>query len=111
MKRAIISLIVIIITASAFYVTLEMWPDPVHAHKATPQQLPYFLILSLIESFALGLGIVLFFKGLPLLNLVPHNFKFRIILSFIFLIWGIISWWPHDIAHRSIETANLQDLI
>ena len=111
MKWVLISLVVIIITLGAFYATLEMWPDPVHAHKATPEQFPYFLLLSFIESFALGLGVVLFFMGWPLIGAVPYNYKVRVIVSFLILIWGLVSWWPHDMAHRSIDASNLQDLI
>lgn len=73
-------------------------------------QLPFFIVLSLVESVAFGLGISFFLFGEHLLLRLkpkPNWLTWAVYLS---IGWDLVSWWPHDNLHRVVGE-NLQGLL
>ena len=105
LKFLIISLIIGI---PAFLLGPKIWP-PHPDVKPTPQQLPFFIFLSAIESLFFGFGIAFIIYGLPLLKKVSPKAKNLAVAAFIAISWLLVSWWPHDNAHinNGLEPAGL----
>ena len=94
----------------AFLLGRVIWPDPVGAVPPTTGELPFFVLLSVIEAVVFGLGVSLVVFGRSLLENVPERYRTRAVLSFISVAWLLISWWPHDNMHRA-NGENLQGLL
>ncbi len=76
-----------------------IWPpDPANP---TPSggQLPFFILLSVFEAVAFGLGIsFLLFGFRPLLRLARGS-RLRAWAMYLSIGWFLVSWWPHDNLH------------
>ncbi len=76
-----------------------IWPpDPANP---TPSggQLPFFILLSVFEAAAFGLGIsFLLFGFRPLLRLARGS-RLRAWAMYLSIGWFLVSWWPHDNLH------------
>ena len=91
-------IVTIILAASAFYLGPKIWvPSP--DIQPTSTQLPFFILLSIIESVIFGLGISFIFFGWPLLKKLSPESKNPSIAAFVSLAWLLVSWWPHDNSH------------
>ena len=91
-------LITLVIGIPAFILGSIIWvPSP--DIKPTPQQIPFFIFLSLVESLFLGFGIAFIIFGWPLVKKVSSQSKNLTTAAFFALSWLLVSWWPHDNSH------------
>lgn len=80
-----------------------MTPDP------TNLQLPFFLILNVIESASFAYAVVLLLFSFPKKALSPLTLK-QTRIAFMCLVWFLGNWWAHDSFHLH-NGMNLQGLL
>ncbi len=76
-----------------------IWPpDPANP---TPSgvQLPFFILLSVFEAVAFGLGISFLLFGFPALVRLARGSRLRAWAMYLSVGWFLVSWWPHDNLH------------
>src|SRR3989338_6669344 len=104
MKRKYIAiLLAIIFAAISFPLSRIIWPDPVGMVGPEPQLIPFFIVLSILESVALGVGMVI------LISYFSEGKKNM--WTFLAAVWLLISWWPHDNLHRVNGDSNFFGLL
>ncbi len=64
-------------------------------------QLVLFIVFSIIEALALGLGVAFLVFGLPLARRLAGNSGWLSWAVYLSIGWSLVSWWPHDGFHRS----------
>ncbi|OGZ45876.1 MAG: hypothetical protein A3C84_03765 [Candidatus Ryanbacteria bacterium RIFCSPHIGHO2_02_FULL_48_12] len=94
-------LITLVFAIPVFLLGHIIWP-PAPGPGPTSGQLPFFVIMSVIESLSLGVGVAFITLGLPYLKNVPAEYRRRANWSFATITWMLISWWPHDNLHIHI---------
>jgi hypothetical protein len=72
--------------------------------------MPFFMLVSLFEALALGLGVSFLIFGLPLVRSVSAHSKHRAWLMYLGISWALVSWWPHGNLHMS-NGDNMQRLL
>lgn len=87
------------------------WPMAESEVAPTAQQLPFLIVVMIIESIAFGLGISFLILGWPLVKKVAHGSKFTAWSLYIGATWYMVSWWPHDRLHMSMEHGDYWSLI
>jgi hypothetical protein len=93
------ALIVAAIAAiAAFALGRVLWPDPPGGATPPPDLLPYFLILSVVESVLFGTGVAFAIIGWPRLRSKPAGW--RAWAAYLSVCFMLLSWWPHDNMHR-----------
>lgn len=103
-------IITLIFAAIAFMLNRVLWTPSTDMGMPTPEQLPFFIFLSILEALAFGLGIAFIVIGWPLLKNASGTFGKRAKGMFICITWYMISWWPHDNFHMQ-NGNNLQGLL
>jgi hypothetical protein len=63
-------------------------------------QLPFFIVLGIVEALVLGLGVAFLAFGWPLVSRLATSRRMAW-ASFLSIGWLLVSWWPHDGLHRS----------
>ena len=101
-------IVTLLVTVSAFLLGHAIW-HPVGL-APSPAQQPFFMVVSLFEALALGLGISFLIFGLPLVRRVPADSKLRAWLMYLGLGWALVSCWPHGNLHMS-NGDNMQRLL
>ena len=96
-----ILLVTLLFGIPAFIAGPLIWP-PVVAPES--RLLPFFLLLSLIESFTFGLGIAFLLFGWPQLQQRSFGSRPLTWAMFISIAWLLLSWWPHDHLHAVNKT-------
>lgn len=98
--------ITLIVGLAAFFVGPNIW-HPASDVMPTASQIPFFIILSVIDSLSFGAGVAFIYLGRGLMkNPQIKNAK----AVFVSLVWLIISWWPHDNFHMA-NGLNMQGLL
>ena len=100
-KVLLVIILTVIISMPAFIGGHLIWP-PAPGVMPTPEQLPFYVFLSIVESLLFGFGISFLFLALPYIRNAPKVKKARTIWAFISLEWLLLSWWPHDNLHMHI---------
>ncbi len=108
-KWAITTFVVAII---AFLLGPQIWTHPMGSPTPTSSQIPFFILMSLIESISLGLGISFLIFGYPLAKMAvdkspSNNLAMLLYLS---IAWSLVNWWFHDGLHMS-NGMDLQGLL
>ena len=67
-----------------------------------PKQLPFFIILGVIEVLVFGAGVAFLVIAWPLVNKARKEMRTRAIAMYISTAWLLVSWWPHDNFRQSI---------
>ncbi len=90
-----------------------IWPDVPDMSMTMPSstQLPFFIALGALESIAFGVGIAFALFGWKHVRRVMPDNKRGAVLSFIALIWMLVSWWPHDNMHRTNPMGDIAGLL
>lgn len=99
MKFIIVTLVFAI---PAFLLSRVLWPDTPGFPVPSPEQLPFFIFLSVVEVLLFGLGIAFLLFGWPLVERTAGENKTLNLSVFISIVWGLISWWPHSNFHRTV---------
>jgi hypothetical protein len=109
-QRAWIKVLVItlLVTIPAFLLGHVIW-HPL-GMAPSPGQMPFFMVVSLFEALALGLGVAFLVFGLPLVRRIPSELKTRAWLMYLGIGWALVSWWPHGNLHMS-NGDNMQRLL
>ena len=98
----------LVVTAAAFVLGPVLW-HPIGL-EPSPEQLPFFMIVSFVEALALGLGVSFLVFGLPLVRRVSAGSRLRVWLMYLGLGWALVSWWSHGNLHMS-NGDNMQRLL
>ena len=101
-------IVTLLVTIPAFLLGHVIW-HPV-GMAPSPGQMPFFMVVSLFESLALGLGVSFLVFGLPLVRSVSAGSRLRAWLMYLGLGWALVSWWPHGNLHMS-NGDNMQRLL
>ncbi len=65
----------------------------------TSAQLPFFIVLNLVEVVAFGFGVSLLVFGLPLVRAIAPASQTLTRLAHISIAWLLLNWWVHDSLH------------
>jgi hypothetical protein len=85
----------------AFLLGPVIWPISADFPPPAPEQIPYFIVLSVFDSLFFGLGIAFVLFGWPLVRRMAYGSRllgWALYLSIAFL---LISWWPHINLHNT----------
>lgn len=92
------ALITVFLGIPAFLLGPLIWPPSPEA-SPTPGQLPFFMLLSLLEALFFGAGVAFAVVCWPMLQKAPEKSRKRLLPVYVSLIWLMVSWWPHDSMH------------
>ncbi|PIS04980.1 MAG: hypothetical protein COT81_03590 [Candidatus Buchananbacteria bacterium CG10_big_fil_rev_8_21_14_0_10_42_9] len=101
-RKTLFIAITIILAALTMATGRIIWPDPAGAETPQSNLIPFFVILSIFESVAFGIGIAL---------LLYWRLAQRDLVVLIASVWLLISWWPHDNIHRVTDEHNFVYLL
>jgi hypothetical protein len=94
-----VSLVTIVCAVAAFILGPIIW-HPAEA-DGPGSLLPFFIIVSAMESIALGLGVSFLLFGWKWVTRVTHDTKTAAKILYVAIAWSLVSWWPHDNMHIS----------
>ncbi len=94
-KIIVLTLVLAVIT---FMTGRQIWPPDPMGPTPSAVQLPLFMILSVFESVAFGLGVSFLIFGWPMVKKLYGN-DLLTKLAFLSVAWYLINWWPHDNLH------------
>jgi hypothetical protein len=103
-------LVTVLIAAPAMVLGPVIWPPAAGGPQPSGGQLPFFILLALMESVLFGLGISFLLFGLPVVRRVSPDSKARAWAMYLSIGWLMVSWWPHDNLHMS-NGNDLQGLL
>lgn len=103
-------LITLVVAIPAFLLAPMLWPMSSDMGDPTAAQLPFFIVLSVIESLAFGLGIAFIIVVLPKVRALAEPLRTPALRIFWATAWSVASWWPHDNFHK-MNGENLQGLL
>jgi len=93
-------ILTVIIALPAIPLGQMIWPSPPGDPTPTGAQLPFFILLTVVEALVLGLGVSFLTFGWPLVSRFSRS-RPMALASFVSIGWMLVSWWPHDGLHRS----------
>jgi hypothetical protein len=92
------------LTIIAFLLDRVIWPDMPGMAAPAAALVPFFMIISAIESLSFGLGIAFAVFG--------WKYTTRENMAvFVSIVWLMVSWWPHDNMHRVNGMNNFAGLL
>lgn len=94
-----VGLITLLFGIPTFFLGPMLWPINPMNPAPTPGQLPFFIILSILESLVFGLGIAFMIYGWPTVQKIADKSKQLALWTYVAISWGLVSWWPHDHLH------------
>ena len=92
-----------IFAIASFLLTPFLWPNTSGNMGPGPNLLPFFIIYSIFESITFGIG-------MAFLTIYWNRFSAHR-LVFLSVVWMLVSWWPHDNFHRTLEHDNFMGLL
>lgn len=102
---------IIVLSVPAFALSPVLWPTAAGAPVPTATQLVFFIIISLIEAMLFSTGLVFLFFGFGVVKKSPTTLRLSAWLFYLGSAWMLLSWWPHDNFHRSVNEQDLQQLL
>ncbi len=108
MKQVKLILLTLAVALPAFLTGRLIWP-PAPGMSPTPAQIPFFIILSIIEALSLGIGVAFVVSTWPLLKKLAQKDRQRFLVMFVAIAWVILNWWVHDNlhAHNGMDLGGL----
>lgn len=103
-------LVALVCAILAFSLSLKIWPDPVGMPGPSEGLVPYFIVVSILECVAFGVGIAFLLFGYPLVSRLGGP-KGLTVVAFLAITWELVSWWPHDNMHRVNDMGNFAGLL
>lgn len=100
--------VTLIVTVLGTVVAPLIW-TPIGA-EPTSGQLPFFIVVSLFEALALGLGISFLIFGRSMVRDARPGMKLTAWLMYLGIAWSLVSWLPHGNLHMS-NGDNMQRLL
>lgn len=104
-------LITLVFGIASFLLGDVFWPLPESGPQPTSAQLPFLIVVMILESVAFGLGISFLIMGWPLVTKIAHGSRRTAWALYIGAAWYLVSWWPHDRLHMSMDHGDFWSLI
>lgn len=98
------------IAVIAFILGPKVWVSGPGMGEPTSFQLPFFILLGLFESVALGTGVAFAIFGHELIKKFGKENKIAAKCLYLAITWLLINWWTHDGLHK-MNGMNLQGLL
>lgn len=83
-----------------FFAGSMIWPNAVGTPSPSSQQLPFFILLAVIEALVSGLGISTLIFGWKWVRQSPPENQALNILTLFSFAWILGQWWAHGNMHR-----------
>jgi len=100
-------LVTVVVAIPAMLTGPIIWPPPADLGVApTAGQIPFFIVLAVIEAITLGLGVSFLLFGFVPLRHALGGSSWRTWAAYLSIGWFLVSWWPHNNMH----THNGMDL-
>src|SRR4051812_3888785 len=94
----------------AFFLTQILWPPAPGLPEPTAAQLPFFVLLKVLEVLTFGAGVSFLAFGLPRVRRASDQIELSPWPAYLAIGWSLVSWWPHDSLHIA-NGANLGGLL
>jgi TM2 domain-containing membrane protein YozV len=107
MNKLIIGTVVAVIAVLSVPVGMVLWPPA--AGNPPAGLMPVFVLISLVEGVAFGLGVVLLIRGITRWRTLEQQTGLGRV-AYLSLVWLLLNWWPHDGLHRSAFGQNFTGL-
>lgn len=98
--------VAVIFALVSFFLTPVLWHPSHEIPMPSMWQLPFFIVLALIDSIVFGIGIAFSIFGYTITKKVAKEKKMLATLLYLSITWMLISWWPH----ANLHMANGMDL-
>jgi len=107
--RIKVLLITLLFGGAAFALGPIIWPPNLHNPVPNAAQLPFFIVLAVLEALTFGLGVAFVAFGLPLVRRLGRGSPPFTWTMFVGIAWLMLSWWPHDKMHlhNGLELSGL----
>ncbi len=99
--RIAVPLIALAVGIPAFLLGRVVWPPAPTNPTPSDAQLPFFIVLSLIEALLFGLGVAFLAFGLPMVKQAARRVGVNPWPVYLAIAWQLVSWWPHDNFHMA----------
>jgi hypothetical protein len=100
--------VVLVAGFASFFLTNVFWPQA-PGGPVPGALLPWFIILSIGESLAFGLGVAFLVFGYRTVQRAGTG-RVLTLLAYLSIAWYLVNWWPHDNLHR-VNGQNLVGLL
>ncbi len=97
-------------TVGSFLLSRIIWPNDPGAVQPAGTLVPFFVIISILESIIFGIGVSFFVSGWKRAKELKMQGR-SVWPVFIATTWVLISWWPHDNMHRVNPEGNFVGLL
>jgi hypothetical protein len=105
-----VALITALFAVPAMALGQVIWPPDPGNPEPSAGQLPFFILLSVFEAVAFGLGISFLMFGFPALLRLARGSRLRAWAMYLSIGWLMVSWWPHTNLHIN-NGENMQGLL
>ncbi len=102
--------VTILVAVPAFLLGPFIWPPAESGPSPTAAQLPFLLLLNLVQATVLGLGVSFLAFGLPVVRRISPDSRPRAWAMYLSIGYLMVSWWPHVNMHAH-NGADLHGLI
>ena len=99
--RLAAALITLGVGIPAFLLGRVIWPPNPANPTPSDAQLPFFIVLALIEALLFGLGVAFLTLGSPWVRSAAARVGMNPWIPFVAIAWQLVSWWPHDNFHMA----------
>jgi hypothetical protein len=108
--RLKVLIVTLLFAVPAFLLGPVIWPPNPNGPMPTPEQIPFFIVLSVFDALIFGLGIAFIAFGWPIVRRVTAGSKVQAWATYISIAYLLVSWWPHLNLHTSVGM-DLQGLL
>lgn len=97
-------IVTVVITVPAFLAGPNaplgaFWGADPHGPQPSSGQMPFFMLLGLLDALFLGLGVSFLLFGYPMVRSVTPDSPGLARLAHLSITWLLIQWWPHSNLH------------
>jgi hypothetical protein len=83
----------------ALFLSRILWPMPAGAPTPSGAQLPFFMVLAILEALIFGVGVSFLAFGLPIVRRAAVRAGVPAWPVYLAIGWSLVSWWPHNNFH------------
>lgn len=99
--RVAVPLITLVVGVPAVLLGRVIWPPAPASPIPSATQLPFFVVLFLVEALLFGLGVAFLAFGLPVVKKAAGCVGVNPWLVYLAIAWQRVLWWPYDNFHRA----------
>ena len=97
--------------APAFLLSRAVFPPAPGTPEPTANQLPWFVLLAVLEALVFGLGVAFLVLAVPAVRRRDIRLGVPLWPVYLAIGWSLVSWWPHDRLHQSTGFSDLNALL